>query len=116
MAAQAVDHAPVLGQRQALARDRRTGEIAREALAPGLVVGRERDLGVQREAAERGAQLAGHGERSRLPPPAEMLDPLLTSLGQHSAALDRGRIELGEQRLVRLGLDRLRVTTQPAAA
>jgi hypothetical protein len=48
VAAQAVDHAAVLGERQALARERRAQEVAREALAPLVVVGLQRALGVER--------------------------------------------------------------------
>ena len=113
---QAVDDAPVLGQRQALARDRRTSEVAGEALRHGVVVGLERELGVQREASERGAQLARQGERPGLPSAAERLEAWLAALRQHAAALERGGIDLGEERLVRLGLDLCSFTTQPTAA
>ncbi len=46
---QDIDHASVLGQRETLARDRRTGEVAGEALAPGVIVGLGH-LGVQATA------------------------------------------------------------------
>jgi hypothetical protein len=57
--AQGVDDPAVLGEREALAGDGRTGEVAAQALAPLPVVGLERDLGVEREALQRGAQLTG---------------------------------------------------------
>ena len=82
-----------------------------------MVVGLERDLGVQREAIERGAQLARQGERPRLAPTAERLEAYsLAALRQHAAALERGRVELGEERLVGFRLDFLRFTAQPTAA
>ena len=63
MTSQAIDHPAVLGEREALARDRWACEIAAQTLAPVLIVDPERDLGVQREAVEGGAQLAGQSER-----------------------------------------------------
>ena len=104
MPPQAVDDAPVLGQRQALARDRWPGEVASEALTPGVVVGREHDLGVQREAIERGTQLARQGERARVAAAAEAPEAGILALRQHAPSLDRGGVELGEQRLVGLFL------------
>jgi len=47
VAAQAVDHAAVLREREALGRDRGTSEIADEALESVPIVGRDLDLGVQ---------------------------------------------------------------------
>jgi hypothetical protein len=76
---QAIDHASVLVQRQALARDRRAQEVAGEPLAPVVVVGLERDLGVERETAERGAQLAGQGERPRVATVGERLERRLAT-------------------------------------
>jgi len=56
VAAQAADHAPVLGQRQALARDWRTQEVAGEPLAPLVVVGLECDLWLEREGGRNGTR------------------------------------------------------------
>ena len=82
VSAQAVDHAPVLGQREALARDRRSCEVAGEALASRMIVGLERDLGVEREALVRGAQLPGQEERPLVAAAAEALDAWLAAFRQ----------------------------------
>ena len=81
-----------------------------------MIVGSERDLGVERETIERCAQLAGQEERPRVAAAAEALDSWLAACRPHAPALDRGRVELGEQRLVGLGLDSLRFAAQPTAA
>jgi hypothetical protein len=81
-----------------------------------VVAGLERDLGVERKTAERGAQLVGQGERPRLSPVAEGPESRLAALRQHAAALDRRGVELGEERLVGLVLGRLHLAAQPGGS
>jgi hypothetical protein len=83
-------------------REGRTGEVATQALASLHVVGLERDLGVEREALQRGAQLAGQGERSRIAPAAEGPASFGAALRQDAPPLDRGGVELGQERLLAL--------------
>jgi hypothetical protein len=60
---------------------------------------------MQRETAERGAQLAGQGEGARVTTVAEGLERRLAALGQDATAVYRGRVQLGEERLRGLALE-----------
>jgi hypothetical protein len=71
---------------------------------------------VERETAERGAQLAGQGERPRVTTLIEGLERRLAALGQDAAALDGGRVELGEKGLRGLALELVGVATQRGGA
>jgi hypothetical protein len=113
---QGVDHAPVLGERKALGRDRGTSEIADQALESVPIVGRDHDLGVEREAVEGGAQLARQEERPGIAAAAEALDARRVALREHAPALHRGGVELGEERLLGLWLGFGSITRKPAAA
>jgi len=61
-APQPVDHAPVRIDREPLAGDGGAGDVPAQPLESGAVVAFERDLGVEREALEVAAQLAGKEE------------------------------------------------------
>ncbi len=65
MSFEAVDDSTVGCEREALGRDRRTGDVAAEMLEPLELAGGHEHLGVQGEAVVVGAQRSGQRWRAR---------------------------------------------------
>ena len=103
-AAQRVDHAAVLVEREPLGLEWGTRHIAAQPLEPGAIVGADADFGVQGEMLDVATQLAWDEARTQvLWTTTQPLDRPAAVRPERDSTLDRGRAELGEERLVGLG-------------
>jgi len=99
-APQPLDHAPVRIDRELLAGDGGAGDGATQPLESGAVVAFDRDLGVEREALEVAAQLAGKEEGPAVALTTAPRQWLAAGRSERDAPLDRGCAEEREQGLV----------------
>jgi len=102
-APQAVDHAAVRIDREPLAGDGGAGDVPAQPLESGAVVAFDRDLGVEREAREVAAQLAGKEERPTVALTTAPRQWLAALRSERDAPFDRSCAEEREQGFIGRG-------------
>ena len=102
-APQAIDHAPVAIDREPLAGDGGAGDVTTQPFESGAVMAFDRDLGVQGEAFEVAAQLAGERQRPTVALTTTPRQRLAAGGSERDAPLDRGGAHEREQGFVGRG-------------